>query len=212
MTRAERKMSGLLIKWWLFHRLSTGLEIQTSEDGKLWPALGMIHSFVCLFVFSKLRQCDFNLAMTVSFLSQSIICTKLYNLASALTTLASNHFDRKPSVLNNIHSADTKQKGKEQSLGTNNCLEWPWRLVFGVSGEGGTYAKSWRFEKILFQNGFRDKDSLLRTEMARKKYLINSYQHWIKKLALICSLPLTHSVSCGKPLDFSVFCSFFCMN
>ena len=153
MTGAERKMSGLLIKWWLFHRLSTGLEIQTSEDGKLWPALGMIHSFVCLFVFSKLRQCDFNLAMTVSFLSQSIICTKLYNLASALTTLASNHFDRKPSVLNNIHSADTKQKGKEQSLGTNNCLEWPWRLVFGVSGEGGDVCQ----ELKIWENSFPER-------------------------------------------------------
>ena len=65
--------------------------------------------------------------------------------------------------------------------------------------------------QIHFYNDFRDKDSPLRIEMMRTRYLINSYHPWIKKLALTLSLTLTNSISQGKPLNLLVSCSFFCL-
>lgn len=132
MTEAETKMSTLLIKL-LFHLFVNWLG--KSKFQKTVNYDQHLRFTWVFFVLSKFRQCKFNLVINVSSPFQSIICTKLYNLASALTTLVSNHFDRRPSVLNNIHSVYIKQKGKKQCLGTDNCLKWSWRMVFRISGE-----------------------------------------------------------------------------
>lgn len=121
MTEAETKMSTLLIKL-LFHLFVNWLG--KSKFQKTVNYDQHLRFTWVFFVLSKFRQCKFNLVINVSSPFQSIICTKLYNLASALTTLVSNHFDRRPSVLNNIHSVYIKQKGKKQCLGTDNCLKW----------------------------------------------------------------------------------------
>lgn len=74
-------------------------------------AMHRSHSFCVI----KWRQCEFILRANVMFSSQASSVPN-GQLVSALTTLASSHWDGRPSVLSNMPSVYTEQSGREECL------------------------------------------------------------------------------------------------
>lgn len=124
--------------------ISTALAGWTPGDGNLWATLG-IHSFA---VFSKRQQYEFILMVNIAFSSQTSSVPDCA-IGIALTTLASNHRDGRPSVLNNMPGAYTEQIGENKvpRKKIKNCLKWPWTLWFRISGR--MHVKHWTWDRFL---------------------------------------------------------------